>query len=81
MLTFFDQPAGSVIPGKLQIALLGWLWSGLGNGKNTAEMLKKYETDKEMAAAVDEIADEARDLKDLVARVRQKAEVFSYDVK
>ena len=77
VLAFFDQPIMSVVPAKLQTALLGWLWSGMWDGKDLARMLEWYETDPDRAAQVDKIVTEAKDLSSLSAKCRERQDLFA----
>ena len=77
ILAFFEQPVMSVVPTKLQMALLGWLWSGLWNGKNLAAILEWYQTDLNKAAEVDKMVDDAKDLKNLSALCREKSALLT----
>lgn len=77
ILTFFEQPYLSVIPMDLQVVLVGWVWTGVWNGKNLDKILTWYNANADKRMELSKMVGECQNFAQLIGKSRDKAEMLA----
>jgi F-type H+-transporting ATPase subunit alpha len=75
-MSFFDQPMKSVVPHSMQIVVLALLVSGIWNGKGMTKMIKAYETDSNLERAINDMARNSQNMKEVIEKVRVNSDML-----
>jgi F-type H+/Na+-transporting ATPase subunit alpha len=83
VLSFFDQPMGSVLHLNVQIVMFCLIWAGFFNDKNgvqikqiTQKAIKSYDTNMDFKKNVDELVESVKEFNELLGKIGAKSKYF-----